>query len=91
MPPIGWRTQAQEDWLSILTYVQGQIPAGARTLQHLLDGSLTRLRRYPELHREGRVDGTREALFHPNYFYVYRVTPGHIEILRVLHARRRYP
>jgi len=44
----------------------------------------------PYLYRSGRVAGTREAVVHPNYILVYRVTET-IEILAVLHARQRYP
>ena len=44
----------------------------------------------PYLYRPGRIAGTREAVVHPNYILVYRVT-GTIEILAVLHARQRYP
>jgi len=49
------------------------------------------LRDHPDLYRVGRVDGTREMVVHPNYIVIYRVRPDHVEILAVLHARRRYP
>ena len=39
----------------------------------------------------GRVPGTREAVVHPNYILVYRVTAEAVEILRLMHARQRYP
>jgi plasmid stabilization system protein ParE len=44
----------------------------------------------PYLYRPGRIDGTGEAVVHPNYILVYRITET-IEILAVLHARQRYP
>ena len=50
-----------------------------------------RLTDYPYLYREGRVPGTRDALLHPNYLLVYRVTADSVEILRVLHTRQQYP
>ena len=50
----------------------------------------SRIIQNPSLYRPGRVAGTREAVVHPNYILVYRVT-GTIEILAVLHARQRYP
>ena len=49
-----------------------------------------RIADHPYLYRPGRVAGTREAVVHPNYILVYRVRET-IEILAVLHARRRYP
>ncbi|WP_246053861.1 type II toxin-antitoxin system RelE/ParE family toxin [Halomonas halmophila] len=49
------------------------------------------LSEHPYLYRQGRVPGTREAVVHPNYLLVYRITTDHIAILDVLHARREYP
>ncbi len=46
---------------------------------------------HPYLYREGRVQGTREAVVHPNYIMVYRVGADLIDILAVLHARQQYP
>jgi toxin ParE1/3/4 len=43
------------------------------------------------MYRAGRVAGTREAVLHPNYILVYRVATDTIEVVRVLHARQRYP
>ena len=41
--------------------------------------------------RSGRVEGTREALVHPNYLLVYRVGVESVEIINVVHARQQYP
>lgn len=43
-----------------------------------------------ELHRPGRIPGTREAVVHPNYILIYRVAEI-IEALAVFHARQPYP
>jgi plasmid stabilization system protein ParE len=37
------------------------------------------------------MDGTREAIIHPNYILVYRVEAHQIRIVNVLHTARRYP
>lgn len=91
MLPLIWTPEARQDWREILDFISDQSPQGARTLQSLLYQSLEQVSIYPYLFREGRIAGTREALFHPNYFYAYRVQTERIEILTVLHARREYP
>ncbi|MDV3455407.1 type II toxin-antitoxin system RelE/ParE family toxin [Sphingomonas sp. HF-S4] len=45
---------------------------------------------HPHAYRPGRVAGTREAVVHPNYILIYRVSEI-IEIVAVIHARQRYP
>lgn len=41
--------------------------------------------------RPGRVAGTRELVVSPNYLVPYRVKGGVLEVLRVMHARQRWP
>jgi toxin ParE1/3/4 len=36
------------------------------------------------------VGGTREAVVHPNYILIYRVTADAVEIVNLVHARQRY-
>jgi len=43
------------------------------------------------MYRPGRVEGTREAIVHPNYILIYRVTVDAVEITAVVHARQEYP
>jgi toxin ParE1/3/4 len=43
------------------------------------------------MYRPGRIPGTREAVVHPNYIVVYRVTAEAVEIVSVVHARQEYP
>lgn len=50
------------------------------------------LARYPALGRPGRVEGTR-GLVVPDTPHVipYRVRRGRVEVLRILHAARKWP
>lgn len=41
--------------------------------------------------RIGRAPGTREIIAHPNYIVIYRVLPGVVEVLDVVHAGQEYP
>ena len=43
------------------------------------------------MYRPGRAPGTREAVVHPNYILVYRVSAEAVEIVSLVHARRQYP
>ena len=45
----------------------------------------------PFIYRIGRVPETREMVVHPNYIVIYRILKDRIEIVGVMHARRRYP
>lgn len=45
----------------------------------------------PFAYRPGRTTDTREAVVTPNYILVYRVMDDRVRILRLLHARQRYP
>lgn len=50
-----------------------------------------RLPEHPFLYRIGRVEGTREAVVHPNYLVIYRVGVEEVEIINIVHARQQYP
>lgn len=60
-------------------------------MQSLAEACAERLAKHPFLYRAGRIPGTREALIHPNYLLVYRVTADAVEIVNVLHSRQQYP
>lgn len=87
---IVWRAEARADFLSIINYVADRNVTAADRLYAAIEHVVERLTSNPYMHRMGRVLGTREAVVTPNYLVVYRVGEA-IEILAVLHARRRYP
>nr|WP_244180680.1 type II toxin-antitoxin system RelE/ParE family toxin [Sphingomonas aerolata] len=85
-----WRPAARRALHDITTYIADRHPDAARRLGVAIRHTTNRIIENPYIYRPGRVAGTREAVVHPNYILVYRVT-GTIEILAVLHARQRYP
>jgi len=85
-----WRPEARQDLRDIIDYIAERRPAAALRLGDAIQHTADRLPDHPHLHRPGRVPGTREAIVHPNYILVYRVTDA-IEVLSVLHARQQYP
>jgi toxin ParE1/3/4 len=86
-----WRERARDDAKRIVAYITERNLAAAERLKTAIDGVAERLPEHPLMHRPGRMGGTREAIVHPNYILVYRVTPETVEVLRVLHARQQYP
>lgn len=91
MPIIIWTASARADLSAIIRYIAIRNPTAARRLRNAIDESVLPIREYPLLYRAGRVAGTREIVVHPNYIVIYRVRTDRIEIIAVVHARRRYP
>lgn len=57
----------------------------------MIEAYAERLPEHPFLYRPGRTEGMREAVVHPNYILIYQVTAEAVEIVNVIHSRRRYP
>lgn len=91
MLPVVWSRHARHDLGVILVFIRQRSPSGAARINNLIKTSVEKLPVYPHLHREGREPGTREAVVHPNYIYIYAVHEDSIHILRVLHSRQHYP
>ncbi|WP_373489372.1 type II toxin-antitoxin system RelE/ParE family toxin [Blastomonas sp.] len=86
-----WTDDASRDHDDIIAYIADRNPAAAERMVALFDRHAQQLKDFPEMHRPGRAPGTREAVVHPNYLLIYRVEPGIVRILAVLHARQQYP
>ena len=89
--PIVWRAEARADQRELIGYIAARNPEAAARLNARIERLVEGLALHPHMFRPGRVAGTREAVAHPNYVIVYRVDADAIRVLRVLHARRRYP
>jgi toxin ParE1/3/4 len=86
-----WLPAARRDVEAIIRYIAEVNTEVAQRLKTLIEACAERLPEHPFLYRPGRVDGTREAVVHPNYILVYRVTAEAVEIVNVVHARQEYP
>ncbi|TMJ20584.1 MAG: type II toxin-antitoxin system RelE/ParE family toxin [Alphaproteobacteria bacterium] len=86
-----WRDSARDDARGIFRYIAERNPAAAERLLAVIEACAEGLTDHPYMYRPGRVAGTREAVVHPNYIIVYRVTAEAVEIVSVVHARQEYP
>jgi addiction module RelE/StbE family toxin len=86
-----WRAKALTDLEAIVAYIADRNEAAAERLQSAIEACADGLAQHPFLYRPGRVQGTREAVAHPNYVLIYRVGAETIEIVRVVHSRQQYP
>jgi addiction module RelE/StbE family toxin len=86
-----WREGARAEAAATFRYIAERNPAAADKLEAAIHACTERLPEHPYLCRPGRVPGTREAVVHPNYILVYRVTADAVEIVNLVHARREYP
>lgn len=91
MLPIRWRLKAEADLAEILDYIAQRNPQAALDLQNQMHRAISQLPVQRRLYRPGRVQGMPELVVRRNYIVVYRVHSQAVEIVSVLHARRRYP
>lgn len=88
---VKWTLRASQNLDSILALISRDNPAAAS--RFLADGleQVNQLSAFPLLGRSGIVPLTRELVIHENYTVFYRVRGDVVQILRVLHVRRKYP
>jgi len=86
-----WRASALGDLDQIITYIAERDVSAAERLHHAIEDCAERLPDHPFMYRTGRVPGTREAVVHPNYIRIYRVTEHAVEVVSLVHARQEYP
>ena len=65
--------------------------AARETVEHIWN-NVKALAEHPNIGRSGRVAGTRELVItDSSYIVPYRVRSSEVQILRVLHAARKWP
>lgn len=88
---ILWTAAAKQDRQDIVDYIEADDPRAAAGIDRLFENASTRLGRFPEMGRPGRVPGTRELIPHKSYRMVYEVDADTIWIHALIHTSREWP
>ena len=90
---IRWSAAACADLTTIRRFIEDQDrPAAAQGVAQRILSTVAYLSEHPAAGRPGRVIGPREAVIAGlPYVIPYRVRNDSLEILRVLHASRKWP
>jgi len=89
---IRYAAPAKQDLIEIQDYIAKDDPAAAYRLAQRVKDHVGRLAQHPHLGRPGQIQGTRELTISGTpYFVVYRIKRRTIEVLTVVHSRRRWP
>jgi len=89
---IRWTPAAAADLHHINDYLKEHHPRYRQPTMRKLYESVRALKQWPLRGRSGREDGTRELVFSPlPYVAVYRVTPTHVEVVRIYHTAQNRP
>lgn len=89
---IKWLRKALKSLEQAYDYIAETDADAAIALVLKIQAATQQLAEFPMMGRVGRVDGTRElVIVSTSYLVIYRVKGNAVEILRVLHAAKRYP
>jgi toxin ParE1/3/4 len=91
MLELRWNDDATDQLTRIIEYIAQRNFAASERLERQFHEKVELACHVPGMGRPGRVRGTREIVVHPNYIVVYRVTADQLKVVRVLHARQKYP
>ncbi|CBE69076.1 MAG: type II toxin-antitoxin system mRNA interferase toxin, RelE/StbE family [Candidatus Methylomirabilis oxygeniifera] len=87
---IRWLSRAVEDLAHLHAYIAQDNPEAAASEVDKVVEAVKRLEDHPASGRPGRVPGTRELVL-ARYIVAYRVKEQVVQILRILHAARKWP
>jgi toxin ParE1/3/4 len=89
---VEWLPIAERDRDSQIAYIAERNPWAAIDMGDAIEVAVRHLIGHPQIGRPGRVNGTRELVVSGTpYVIAYRVDPGAVVILRLLHGARRWP
>lgn len=87
-----WTRLALQDLENTYEFVTQHNPKAANGIIKRIESGIDNLKLYPNVGKKGRLIGTRELII-PNtpFLLPYRIKETHIEILALLHGRRKWP
>jgi toxin ParE1/3/4 len=89
---ILWMPAAEQDRQDLWTYIVADNPSAADRQIARIHASVKKLERFPNMGRIGRCFGTRELVIDKSpYIVAYRVQREVIQVLRIIHSKRRWP
>ena len=89
---LKWSAPALEDRDTIFDYIEVDSPTAAMGVDQRIRECVERLRRFPEMGRPGRIEGTRELMIlRTPYIAAYRVADGVVTILGIIHGAQQWP
>lgn len=91
---VRWTTDAADDLERICDYIAESRPDAARRVAQSVVERIGTLKTFPNLGRDGRVQGTREITFPPLPFVaIYEILEkqGEVWVLRLLHGAQQWP
>ncbi|MDX2242345.1 MAG: type II toxin-antitoxin system RelE/ParE family toxin [Leptolyngbyaceae cyanobacterium bins.302] len=89
---VKWIRKALKSLEQAYDYIAETDDDAAINLVLKIQAATQQLAEFPMMGRTGRVDGTRELVItNSPYIVIYRVKGNGVEVLRVLHASKRYP
>jgi toxin ParE1/3/4 len=89
---IQWTNAAVGDLAELRIHIAQTNPESASALAERILSAVEILIQYPDLGKAGRARGTHELVIAgTSYILIYRAYRVKVQILRVLHGRRRWP
>ena len=90
--PVKWLRKALRNLEQVQQYIAVDDPETAIQVVLRIQTAVQQLETFPMMGKTGRVDGTRELVI-PNtsFIVIYRVQGKAVQILRILHASKKYP
>jgi len=90
---VRWLRKALANLQAAEAYIAQDNPRAARAMARKIVDAVYTLADNPKLDisRAGRVPGTRELVVDRTHIVAYRIRHAEFQVLRVLHARQRWP
>ncbi|MFX0102563.1 MAG: type II toxin-antitoxin system RelE/ParE family toxin [Candidatus Hodarchaeota archaeon] len=92
MAKIKWSLPAINDLESICDYIARDSPSAAEKLATEINERVKGLEKFPRMGRivPEREDPDLRELILGNYRIIYRITDGDVEILAIMHSKRKF-